>query len=307
MKASRCVTSAFVLGCGVLMVGACYVNLTDEGHTTSTGTTSTGTGTTTTTSTGTSDVHSLYIDVPTGTFVAQSNPQPSAAADSPVLENGSGPDTLINGGSGLFDLGYSDPQGVSTVSQLIVAANGDVGYFTVDLDGSASKTVTVTINNDVQDPALTVGFAVLDATGLCSNYWTTTFDLIQTGTGDVKVALNFDMDVDVDLHVVDPSGEDVYYGNKTSASGGNLDLDSNAGCSIDHVNNENVFWAAGSAPHGPYTVRVDYYDACQTGTVNYVVTVHNGNQVDTYTGQFTEADADNGGSGSGRTITTFNY
>lgn len=250
---------------------------------------------------------SLFIDVPGGTFVGAAVPEPSAEANSPALDNGSGPDTLINGGSGLFDVGYSDPDGANTVSHLVVAAEGDAGYFELPLDGSGTSMTTVTIKAEVDAPSLTVGFAVVDGTGLASNYWTTTFDLVQTGTGDVKVTLSFDRDVDVDLHVVEPSGEDVYFGNTTSETGGELDLDSNAGCSIDGVNNENIFWADGSAPSGTYTVRVDYYDACETGPVNYVVTVHNGPLVDTYTGSFTEADADAGGEGSGRTITTFTY
>lgn len=315
MKAVRRIAS--ILGLVSLIAGgACVINSSSDdddddgvggsgGNTTTTSTTSTTSSTTS--STTTVEAESLYIDVPGGTFVGETNPTPSVEAASPALDNGTGPDTLINGGSGLFNVGYSDPDGADTVSHLLVAADGDVGYFELALDGSGANTATVTIKADVQDPTLTLGFAVIDDGGLCSNYWTTTFDLIQTGTGDVKIALSFDRDVDVDLHVVEPSGEDVYYGNTNSTTGGDLDLDSNAGCTIDGVNNENVFWADGSAPQGTYTVRVDYFEACEAGTVNYVVTVHNGAVVDTYTGSFTEADADSGGEGSGRTITTFTY
>jgi hypothetical protein len=320
MKALRLIASILALG-SLVASGACHINMTsddDDGvgggttthtHTTTTTETSTGTppGTTTGTATGTVEVHSLYINVPGATFVGGATPEPSIEAQSPILENGMGPGTLINGGSGLFEVGYSDPDGAATVDQLIVAADGDVGYFALPVDGSGANTTTVTINSDVTEPTLTLGFALVDSATLTSNYWITTFDLIQTGTGDVKVALSFDKDVDVDLHVVEPSGEDVYFNNKTSTTGGNLDLDSNAGCTIDGVNNENIFWAADTAPHGTYTVRVDYYSACEPTTVSYVVTVHNGAVVDTFTGSFTEADADAGGEGSGRTITTFTY
>src|SRR5207237_4273195 len=43
-------------------------------------------------------------------------------------------------------------------------------------------------------------------------------------TGDVQVSVSWDAPSDVDLHVVDPSGEEIFYGNPASASGGQLDV-----------------------------------------------------------------------------------
>ena len=48
-------------------------------------------------------------------------------------------------------------------------------------------------------------------------------------SGDVQVSVSWDAPSDVDLHVVEPSGEDIYYGHPASATGGQLDVDSNAG------------------------------------------------------------------------------
>ncbi|MCH6580260.1 MAG: hypothetical protein IH802_07870, partial [Nitrospinae bacterium] len=51
--------------------------------------------------------------------------------------------------------------------------------------------------------------------------------IIRVATGDVQVSVVWDAPTDVDLRVTDPSGEQVYFGNLQSQSGGFLDLDSN--------------------------------------------------------------------------------
>jgi hypothetical protein len=122
-------------------------------------------------------------------------------------------------------------------------------------------------------------------------------------SGDVQVTVVWDAPSDVDLHVVEPSGEEIFYGHSGSATGGQLDVDSNAGCTIDGRQVENVRWP-GRAPGGSYTVRVDYWDACDVAQTNYHVTVRNGTAITTFTGSFT-GEGDHGGEGSGVTITTF--
>jgi predicted phage tail protein len=122
-------------------------------------------------------------------------------------------------------------------------------------------------------------------------------------SGDVQVSVSWDAPSDVDLHVVDPFGEEIYYGNQTSASGGQLDVDSNPACQIDGRQIENIRWT-GAAPAGTYTVRVDYYQGCGVGVTHYLVTVKNGPSVQTFTGSFT-GDGDRGSVGSGVLITAF--
>ena len=58
----------------------------------------------------------------------------------------------------------------------------------------------------------------------------------------------------MDLHVIDPSGEEIYYQHKTSASGGTLDRDDTHG-----PGPENIFWPKGAAPTGTYKVFVKLY------------------------------------------------
>lgn len=105
------------------------------------------------------------------------------------------------------------------------------------------------------------------------------------GTGDVQVTLRWDNAADLDLHVVDPTGQEVSFLNRSVASGGQLDVDAHASCN-DRPPVENVFWPSGGAPSGRYVARVKYYGACAgSGPASYELTVRvDGNVVDTRTG-----------------------
>jgi hypothetical protein len=82
------------------------------------------------------------------------------------------------------------------------------------------------------------------------------------GTGDVQVTLLWADGNDLDLHVIDPSGAEIYFTNPTSPSGGTLDHDDTAGCSSTGTHVENVFWPTGGAPPGRYRVFVKNYSSC---------------------------------------------
>lgn len=93
------------------------------------------------------------------------------------------------------------------------------------------------------------------------------------GTGDVQVTLNWTGDIDVDLHVVDPTGAEIAYPTPTSASGGELDVDRipSAGDLGPHV--ENVFWPSGGAPAGTYQVFVRALSGYESTTADFTVDV----------------------------------
>lgn len=123
--------------------------------------------------------------------------------------------------------------------------------------------------------------------------------VIQVGTGDIQVNLNWDTTADMDLWVIEPSGEAVYWGERESASGGRLDLDSYAACSVERDigrGNENVYWPLGAAPSGEYSVIVEMFAPCETlasgDPTHYSVTIVSGDRSSTHEGTF-EPSEDN--------------
>src|SRR5262249_27383185 len=135
-------------------------------------------------------------------------------------------------------------------------------------------TLVITTAQDVPVSDFSWLIQIADREGRVSDPDVTPVQVVEVGTGAVQVSVSWrDAESDVDLHVVEPSGEEIYYANRDSATGGTLDLDSNAGCGLDAVKNENVTWPNGNAPRGRYIVRVDYWSSCGADATPYVVTV----------------------------------
>jgi len=191
------------------------------------------------------------------------------------LPSGGGPSVqastsgaILPGGSSIVSVTSG-----SALDRVVVGVQGASGYY--ELTGLPSATAQSVLLTLAQSAPSTFSFLVAGGSGgSVGASATVPVTLTAVGTGDVQVSLTWDVDSDVDLHVVDPSGEEIYYGNPSSASGGQLDLDSNAGCTLDHKRAENITWPVGHAPNGHYTVLVDYWDACSQTASHYVVTVN---------------------------------
>ena len=279
-------------------------------------------------------VTSVHVGDVAGVLKSGPLPAPSGGSELAVAGN----DSTINGGT--FDLQIASDVPLDTL--YVALEGGSGGYYQIDLPDSGGNLQSASArpfcgprgshrNNPRRCPRLTANVlrevdqtrlsppqtAIPGATGsfnLCmrAREATTrlitpgachTFDLVKVGSGDVQVTLSWNVDSDVDLHVVDPQGNEVYWGNKSVPSGGELDLDSNAGCRIDGVRNENVTWQ-GNAPNGTYKVRVDYWRSCGVEETDYTVRINNGSRTSTFTGTFT-GDGDRGSAGSGVEVATF--
>lgn len=87
-----------------------------------------------------------------------------------------------------------------------------------------------------------------------------------TKWGDLNINLTFNNAKDIDLHLYTPSNKHIFYGQRrwTSASGTEfgLDHDSNLGCRIDNLNNENIWIPSDCVESGEYRVVVDMYRNC---------------------------------------------
>jgi hypothetical protein len=81
-------------------------------------------------------------------------------------------------------------------------------------------------------------------------------------SGQIQITAAWNSPSDIDLHVTDPMGEEVFYGNRNISSGGVLDHDANAACQPAPPTVENVYWNNQQPPRGQYTARVVAYDMC---------------------------------------------
>jgi len=219
-----------------------------------------------------------------------------------VINGGTLPVTITGGGPFNVVYMYVSAKSVGLANE---SPGGVDGFYEVHLPVSqTSATVLLSFSQTLALPRFQLLFAVSNSSGPVGPFAALDTTAITVGTGDIQVSLSWDVDSDVDLHVVDPSGEEIYYAHRQSASNGTLDLDSNAACDLDHKRNENVTWPTGRAPRGTYTVRVDYWNNCQVAQTNYTVRIINGSDAQIVTGSFTGA-GDEGGRGSGRLIGTF--
>lgn len=93
--------------------------------------------------------------------------------------------------------------------------------------------------------------------------------------GELRISLewyNFD---DLDLVVAEPNGDLIYYANKLSHSGGELDVDMNAGSGSSREAVENVIWPYQNTrmKEGQYTVYVNQYQRRETIDVGFKVEI----------------------------------
>ena len=107
---------------------------------------------------------------------------------------------------------------------------------------------------------------------------------LEHGYGDVQITLTWDNGADLDLHVVDPNGEEIWWGHKYSASNGKLDVDD-----INGYGPENIFWPKLEAPNGTYKVYVHHYPwTDKPKSSNYTVLINAFGEIKKYTGSIND-------------------
>jgi hypothetical protein len=117
------------------------------------------------------------------------------------------------------------------------------------------------------------------------------------GDGSLRFTLTWDHPGDVDLHVVTPSGREIYYA-ASSADSGRLDRDDTSG-----TGPENVFWET-SPPAGTYLVCVNAY-SISTPTGFRLTVARDGVTQETRTGMRTTNDRSACSASSPNLVTTF--
>lgn len=237
----------------------------------------------------------------TAVFVEGDRPDAGAGPTATV----SGISVMLNGGSA-----QQVVAGSAAYTRVIVSIEGMTDYYELTLPaGVSSEGLLMTATESAPPYTWTFAYAVGDPAAVGA-YASQTVQFITAATGDIQVSVSWSDTSDVDLHVIDPNGAEVYFSNPDVASGGHLDIDSNAGCTDDrdathpagfHKNNENIVWPVGQAIPGDYTVILDYYSHCGTSPTDWVVTVQRtGASAQIFTGSFA-------GSPNPVTVTTFTY
>lgn len=250
-------------------------------------------------------VSSVTVDGAPATLREHVLPRPTGGGPAIAI---AGQGTIVNGGATTVNVTSPTPfqtlfvAGTSPASRLFVPVTG---YYEIALPApTTAADLVVSFPQALGSREFSLHFSAADAEGRNGMPADRAYNAILVGAGDVQVTVAWDTDADVDLHVVDPEGSEIYWANRQSPSGGELDLDSNAACAGDNVRNENISWPIGTAPQGTYTVRVDYWANCDAGQTNYTVVLHNQEDTQIHYGTFT-GPGDQGGFGSGVEIATF--
>lgn len=229
-----------------------------------------------------------FFKVENATLVTGDMPEPNSNQTITVSMN----ESAIPGGSSYVSVNTEVP-----ARKILVGMREQVGYYELALSHSRGNEYSFVLLVDQNialgedQTAFNVQVAIEDENGNISQIWETNVNLKVVGTGALQISLSFDNAKDVDLHLIEPEYNDnygepvsfyerhIYYGNLWSAAGGWLDLDSNPGCSIDNINNENITYNDSTAyiAPGTYKVYVDLFENCDPSiATNYVVTVFYG-------------------------------
>ena len=90
------------------------------------------------------------------------------------------------------------------------------------------------------------------------------------GDNDVDIILTWGGNDDLDLHVIEPSGEELSFSTPTTSTGGTLvGGDDVPDCADTGAHGEEAFWGPGQAQPGTYQLFVRNFNACDQDGANY--------------------------------------
>ena len=100
--------------------------------------------------------------------------------------------------------------------------------------------------------------------------------------GEITVTLSWKTYDDLDLHLQEPDGTTIFYGNKRSRNGGVLDIDMNAGGRKSSNPIENICYK-NTPPSGKYKIMVHFYKRkTEIDRIPYMVYVKVGNSIKSF-------------------------
>lgn len=208
---------------------------------------------------------------------------PESTAQLP-LSNFSANNWVLNGGS--LYVSYTTDIGPH---QIYVGAEGIDGYYVITPEQGEGNEwhFVLVISSDMNFENLVIIIAIVTSDGQVGEATQAPVEVKAAGSGLLQISLSFDNEKDVDLHLLEPNGGHIFFGNRRSSNGGFLDIDSNAGCTIDGVNNENIYYQDGATIEaGTYKVYALMYSNCDTSIpTNCIVTVFYNGEILNIAGQ----------------------
>lgn len=203
-----------------------------------------------------------------------------ADVSGPAVKTASCAQSIPVGQQGRTCSGDLDP----AATAVAIGLNGDVGYWVLPAkipDFSAPDTPTfdaiISLSKTVVPGAREIVIRAVDQNGHFGAPYIRNVNVVsKVPAGHLVVTLSWSNRADLDLHVVDPNGVDIFARNLssyeppppgkpeppgTTHDGGVLDFDSNAQCVPDGRMAEDVVWVD-PPPKGHYIVRVDTTDLC---------------------------------------------
>lgn len=167
---------------------------------------------------------------------------------------------------------------------ILLGIEGDAGYWLlpagppdVQQDNQLKTATPVSFSSFLPSGRFNLevqAVSVSGASGATSVIELHTDDAATLAPDGVSFTLSWDTEADLDLHVVDPAGNEIFW-NHVAADGGLLDFDSNESCIIDGLRREKVIWAS-AAPSGHYLVRVDTSSLCSASAAHWTVQAQRG-------------------------------
>lgn len=218
--------------------------------------------------------------------------------------------SLLAGGQAEPLLGMVDPDATAVA----IGLDGDRGYWIAVAgvpDNQAPTLPTIDVVLSLSRAAAPGGRSLVvravDAAGRFgpASSLPVTISSLPLPSGALVVHLEWDADADLDLHVVDPTGVEIWSGHPSgyqpppppalpdpngAANAARLDADSNSDCVIDGRDQENVVYTE-PPPSGHYVVRVDAFSLCrQAETAWHVVVLQAGQAIAAATGSAYDDD-----------------
>ncbi|MDR2127071.1 MAG: hypothetical protein LBP63_09615 [Prevotellaceae bacterium] len=197
--------------------------------------------------------------------------------------------TVLPGGSSFVSL-YSEER----LSEIYISVDGVKEYYRLPVNATHATTQAAAVEetnlsnvvilfSQNLSKSFTIQLSARTEGGEIMSLYSKPLEFLDAGTGTLQVSLSFDNDKDVDLYVVEPNGNVIYWNNRGSKivdeeTGESyiewgLDIDSNAECYIDGINNENIYYPEAYIQSGKYEVWVNMYNNCDESiATNWVIT-----------------------------------